>query len=83
MLEAEDDEEKESEVDGEVEERDTQRVHENMMNEAQTRILNQSVMCKESNEDDTKETLQTNKQKSTHESAVGVLVRVCSAHSCR
>ena len=33
------------------------------MNEAQTPILSHSVMCKESNEDDTKETLQTNKQR--------------------
>ena len=34
-------------------------------------------MCKESNEDDTKETLQT---KGTHESSVGVRVRV---HMCQ
>ena len=33
-------------------------------------------MCKESNEDDTKETLQNNRTKGTHESSVGVLVRV-------
>ena len=46
------------------------------MNEAQTRILSHSVMCKESNEDDTKETLQTNKQKSTHEYSGVVLVNV-------
>ena len=46
MLEAKDDEEKESEVGG-----------------TNARHLSHSVMCKESNEDDTKETLQTNKQK--------------------
>ena len=64
VLEAKDDEEKESEVDGEVEERE---IHStcacDMMNEAQTRILSHSVICKESNEDDTKETLRTNKQR--------------------
>ena len=71
VLEAKDDEEKECEVDGEVEERESQSTcARDMMNEAQTRILSHSVMCKESNEDDTKETLQTNKQKSIHESQV-------------
>ena len=33
-------------------------------------------MCKESNEDDTKETPQNKQTKGTHESSVGVLVRV-------
>ena len=33
-------------------------------------------MCKESNEDDTKETLQNKQTKGTDESSVGVLVRV-------
>ena len=40
-------------------------------------------MCKESNEDDTKETLQTNKQKEgTHENSVGVLVSVHMPQVC-
>ena len=40
-------------------------------------------MCKESNEDDTKETLQTNKQKEgTHKSTGGVLVSVHMLHVC-
>ena len=71
MLEAKDDEEEENEIDGEVEEKVTQRAHGDDcgMNEAQTRaldLLSHSVMCKESNEDDTKEALhnkQTNKQR--------------------
>ena len=33
-------------------------------------------MCKESNEDDTKETLQNKQTKGTHESSVGILVCV-------
>ena len=36
--------------------------------------LSYSVMCKESNEDDTEETLQNKQTKGTHESSVGVLV---------
>ena len=87
VLEAKDDEEKESEIDGEAEERVTQRAHEEwrwLWNEWGTNSscwahLSHSAMCKESNEDDTKETLQNkpNKQtKGTHESSVGVLVRV-------
>ena len=39
-------------------------------------------MCKESNEDDTKETLQMNKQKSTHESSGVVLVSVHMPQVC-
>ena len=39
-------------------------------------------MCKESNEDDTKETLQTNKHKGTHESSGVVLVRVHMLQVC-
>ena len=39
-------------------------------------------MCKESNEDDTKETLQTNKQKSTHEFSGVVLVSVHILQVC-
>ena len=44
--------------------------------------LSHSVMCKESNEDDTKETLQNIQTKGTHESSVGVLVRVHMLHVC-
>ena len=39
-------------------------------------------MCKESNEDDTKETLQNKQTKGTHESSVGVLVRVHMLQVC-
>ena len=39
-------------------------------------------MCKESNEDDTKETLQNRQTKGTHESLVGVLVRVHMLQVC-
>ena len=40
-------------------------------------------MCKESNEDDTKRHYRTNKQtKGTHESSVGVLVRVHMLQVC-
>ena len=53
-----------------------------MMNEAQTRILSHSVMCKESNEDDTKETLQNKQTKGTHESSGVVLVRVHMLQVC-
>ena len=59
VLEAEDDEEKESEVDREVEERE--RVNVCMRHEewgTNARHFSHSVMCEDSNEDDTKETLQ-------------------------
>ena len=39
-------------------------------------------MCKESNEDDTKRHYRTNKKKGTHESSVGVLVRVHMLQVC-
>ena len=39
-------------------------------------------MCKESNEDDTEETLQNKQTKGTHESSVGVLVRVHMLQVC-
>ena len=39
-------------------------------------------MCKESNEDDNKETLQNKQTKDTHESSVGVLVRVRMLQVC-
>ena len=39
-------------------------------------------MCKESNEDDTEETLQNKQTKGTHESSVGVLVRVLMLQVC-
>ena len=39
-------------------------------------------MCKESNEDDTKETLQNKQTKGTHRSSVGVLVRVHMLQVC-
>ena len=52
------------------------------MNEAQTRDLSHSVMCKESNEDDTKETLQNKQTKGTHESSIVVLVRVHMLQVC-
>ena len=39
-------------------------------------------MCKESNEDDTEETLQNKQKKGTHKSSVGVLVRVHLLQVC-
>ena len=39
-------------------------------------------MCKESNEDDTKETLQNKQTKGTHECSVNVLVRVHMLQVC-
>ena len=39
-------------------------------------------MCKESNEDDTKETQKNKQTKGTHESSVGVLVRVHMLQVC-
>ena len=39
-------------------------------------------MCKESNDDDTKETLQNKQTKSTHAASVGVLVRVHMLQVC-
>ena len=39
-------------------------------------------MCKESNEDDTKETPQNKQTNGTHESSVGVLVRVHMLQVC-
>ena len=82
VLEAEDDKEEENEIDGEVEERVTQRAHGDDcgMNEAQTRaldLLSHSVMCKESNEDDTKEALHNKQTNGTHESSVWC-TRACS-----
>ena len=45
--------------------------------------LSQNVLCKESsNEDDTKETLLNKQTQSTHESSVGVLVRVHMLQDC-
>ena len=40
------------------------------------------MLCKESNEDETKETLQNKQTKGTHESSVGVLVRVHMLQVC-
>ena len=52
------------------------------MNEAQTRILSHNVMCKESNEDDTRETLQNKQTKGTHEPSSVLLVRVHMLQVC-
>ena len=98
VLEAKDDEEKKSELDGEVEKREREREREShstcawdmamtvRWDETQDLSpwahLSHSVMCKESNEDDTEETLQNKQTKGTHESSVGVLVRVLMLQVC-
>ena len=91
VLEAKDDEVKESEVHGEVEKRESLNVRMRHGDDREMEWesdlspwahLSHSVMCKESNEDDTKETIQNKQTKGTHESSVGVLVRVHMLQVC-
>ena len=86
---------KESEEDGEVDERATQRAHETWrwpwdgmrdtlepLSSLEPWALSHSVMCKESNEDGTKETQKNKQTKGTHEPSVGALVRVHKLQVC-